>query len=117
MLGAMKTLTRKQLESRKAQAVRFTRDVLEDDDRADEIEDEPLEDYAERRHIKLVNRKGARKMARTNNQQQPSRRELLDEIDDLRVENEDLHSRLDEIGDIVGGDEEDEQGSDDQGEE
>ena len=47
----MKTLTRKQLESRKAQAVRFTRDVREDDDRADEIEDESLEDYAEDRHI------------------------------------------------------------------
>ena len=33
----MKTLTRKQLESRKAQAVRFTRDVLDDPDRAEEI--------------------------------------------------------------------------------
>ena len=51
----MKTLTRKQLESRKAQAVRFTRDVLGDEDRAQEIEDEPLEDYAERRHIEMVN--------------------------------------------------------------
>jgi hypothetical protein len=39
----MKTLSRKQLESRKAQAVRFTRDVLGDDDRADEIEGESLE--------------------------------------------------------------------------
>ena len=38
----MKTLTRQQLGRRKEQAVRFTRDVLEDDDRADEIEDESL---------------------------------------------------------------------------
>ena len=36
----MKTLTRKQLEARKAQAVRFVRDVLDDDDKADDIEDE-----------------------------------------------------------------------------
>ena len=33
----MKTLMRKQLESRKAQAVRFTRDVRDDPDRAEEI--------------------------------------------------------------------------------
>lgn len=111
----MKTLSRKQLESRKAQAVRFTRDVLEDDDRADEIEDEPVEDYAERRHIKMVNRRGGRNMA-----QQPSKRELLDRIDELQAENEDLQSRLDEISDIVGDEADEDEGSeesDDQGEE
>jgi len=59
----MKTLTRKQMETRKAQAVRFTRDVRDDPDRAEEIEDEPLEEYAERRHIQIKNPKGARKMA------------------------------------------------------
>ena len=39
-------LTRAQLKSRKAKAVRFTRDVLGDPARADEIEAENLEDYA-----------------------------------------------------------------------
>jgi hypothetical protein len=48
----MKTLTRQQVESRKAQAVRFTRDVLGDGDRADAIEGESLEDYAERKRVK-----------------------------------------------------------------
>lgn len=51
----MKTLTRKQLEARKAQAVRFTRDVLDEPDRAAEIEDESSEDYAERRHLQIKN--------------------------------------------------------------
>jgi hypothetical protein len=51
----MKTLTRKQLEARKAQAVRFVRDALGDDDMADDIEDESFEDYAGHRHIKLAN--------------------------------------------------------------
>src|ERR1035441_7809537 len=92
----MKSLTRQQLERRKAQAVRFTRDVREDDDRADEIEDEALEDYAQDRHIKLNNPKGARKMA------VQTRRELLDRINELESENEDLQSRLDEISDIIG---------------
>ena len=100
----MKTLTRKQLESRKAQAVRFTRDVLDDPDRADEIEDESLEEYAERRHIQMVNPKGVRKMAvRT-------RRELLERIEELEQENEELQGQLDEIRDIIGEEEEEESG-------
>ena len=51
----MKPLTRNQLEGRKEKAVRFTRDVLGDPDRADEIADESLEDYAERRKVKVIN--------------------------------------------------------------
>ena len=49
-------------------------------------------------------------MARPTREQQPSRRELLDQIEELQAENEDLHSRLDEIADIVGDEEEDETG-------
>src|ERR1035441_2958816 len=51
----MKSLTREQLQTRKEQAVRFTQNVLGDSDRADEIADESLEDYAERRTIQLTN--------------------------------------------------------------
>ena len=100
----MKTLTRKQVESRKAKAVRFTRDVLGDPDRASEIEDESLEDYAQRRHILIQNRRGGTRMAvRT-------RRELLDRIEELETENEDLQSRIDEIKDIIGDEDEDDEG-------
>ena len=100
----MKTLTHKQVESRKAAAVRFTRDVLDDPDRADEIEDESLENYAERRRIKLQNPKGVAHMAIR------SRKDLLERIEELETENEDLQSRLDEISDIVGQEEEEEGG-------
>lgn len=110
----MKTLTRKQLESRKAKAVRFTRDVRGDDDRADEIEDESLEDYAQERRIKLSNPKGGRNMPAL------TRRELQERIQELEAENEDLQSRLDEISDIVAGngdaEEEDEEEDEEQGE-
>ena len=98
----MKSLTREQLESRKAKAVRFTRDALDDDDRADEIEDESLEDYAERKRIRLANPKGVRKMP------VQTRRELLERIEELEGQNEDLQSKLDEIADLVAPDEEDE---------
>ena len=103
----MKELTREQLENRKAQAVRFTRNVLDDDDRADEIEDESLEDYAERRHITITNPKGAMRMAT------PTRRELLERIEELENENADLESRLDEIAGIVG-EEDDDEGSEEE---
>ena len=110
----MKSLTRQQLEKRKTQAVRFVRDVLGDEDRAADIEDESLEEYAERRRIQLTNPKGARHMAA------PSRHELLERIDELETENEELQSQLDEIADIVAPPEEDEEGNGedgDQGEE
>lgn len=106
----MKILTRKQLTARKAQAVRFVRDVLGDDDKADDIEDESLEDYAGHRHIKLINPKGATHMAA------PTRQELLDRIEELETENEDLQSQLDQIRDIIGDDDEEEDDEDDQGE-
>lgn len=103
----MKTLTRRQLESRKAQAVRFARDVREDDELADQIEDESLDEYAQKRHIKLSNPKGVRKMAiRT-------RRELLDRIQELEEQNEELQEKVDSIAEIVGDEAED----DEQGEE
>jgi len=100
----MKTLTRKQLESRKAKAVRFTRDVLGDDDRASEIEDESLENYAERKRIQISNPRGAKHMA------VPTRRELVERIKELESENEDLQGQLDEIADIVAPEEDEEEG-------
>jgi hypothetical protein len=48
-------VTIEQVQSKKDKAVRFLRDVLQDDDRADEVEDESPEDYAERKEIKISN--------------------------------------------------------------
>jgi hypothetical protein len=54
-------LTRDQLQVRKDKAVRFVRGVLADPDRAAEIEEESLDDYAAGRHIKLENSSQRRK--------------------------------------------------------
>jgi hypothetical protein len=97
-MGAVKHLTRSQLESCKEKAVRFTRDVLGDPDRADEIAPESLEGYAARRKIQITNpsrRKNAI-MATTK-----SKTELEAENADLREENRELQSQLDSIADIV----------------
>jgi cell shape-determining protein MreC len=106
----VKVLTREQLERRKEKAVRFTRDVLDDPDRADEIADESLEDYAERKKIALANPRRKRNMAR----RAKTREELQDEIDDLKSENQQLQDQLDSIADIVAPGDEDEDQDEDQ---
>ena len=110
--GAVKELTRAQLESRKEKAVRFTRDVLDDPDRADEIADESLEDYAQRRKIQITNPSRRRNaiMARTK-----SKAELEAEIDDLKDENAELQDQLDTIADIVAPADDDGDDDDDDG--
>jgi hypothetical protein len=107
----VKSLTREQLQSRKDAAVRFTENVLDDPERAAEIEDEPLEDYAERRHIELINPRRIASMANGGNGR--TKQDLLDEIDDLRAENQDLQDQLDAIADIVSPEEEEGEDDDD----
>jgi len=110
----VKALTREQLQSRKDRAVRFVRDALDDSERADEIEDESLEDYAERRKFELINPRRNTRMPNTDSR---TKNELLDEIDQLHQENADLQDQLDAIADIVAppeeeGDEDDDSHSD-----
>jgi len=99
----VKQLTREQVEGRKEKAARFVRDVLDDPDRADEIEDESIDDYAKRRKFQIIN-PGRRKNVMANKQ------ELEERINELEEENEQLQSRLDEILDIVAPSEEEDEG-------
>jgi len=93
---ASKILTRDQAESRKAAAVRFAENVLDDPDKADDIESEDLDDWIERKGITLINpRKKSLEVANAN----MSKDELLDYIDELESENSDLQDALDSIAD------------------
>lgn len=89
----MKTLTRGQLERRKEKAGQFVRDVLGDPERANEIDDESLEDYAERRKIKLVGNPHGGHMT--------TKEELNERIRALETENDELQDQLDQIADIA----------------
>ena len=106
----MKALTREQLQSRKEQAVRFTRDVLGEPDRAEEIEDESLDDYAERRKIQITNPSIRRTAIMA---QGKTKAELESEIADLQEENQELQDQLDAVADIVSPDDGDEDDDDD----
>ncbi|HEV2388837.1 MAG TPA: hypothetical protein VGS20_16460 [Candidatus Acidoferrales bacterium] len=88
-----KALTREQLAKRKGKAVQFVENVLDDPDRADEIADESLESYAERRHVKLVNPRCKTPMS--------SKAELAQRIRELEEENDNLRDKPDQVADIV----------------
>jgi hypothetical protein len=108
-------LTREQLQGRKDKAVRFTENVLQDPERASEIEDESLEDYAERRHIQLINPN------RRKNEMTETKADLQEKIEELEAENEALRDQIDAIADIVAPDddvkgEDEEDGDDDEDE-
>jgi hypothetical protein len=90
----VKTLTREQLQSRKEKAVRFVRDVLGDPDRAAEIEEEDLEEYAAHRKVQIINPAKKGKNMATNNQ-------LRQRIRELEEENTELNDQLEAIQDIV----------------
>jgi hypothetical protein len=68
------------LQAKKDKAVRFLRDVLEDNDKADEVEDEDVEGYAARKHIAITN--PPRRMSMANgNANDMSKADLQDYID------------------------------------
>jgi hypothetical protein len=117
-----KTLTRKQLQGRKEKAARFVRDVLGDSDRADEIADESLEHYADRRKIRMVNPRRPSAEIVERGGRMATKGQLQQRIAELEAENDDLQDQLDQVADIVapveGGDDDDadqDNGEDEQG--
>ena len=88
-----KQLTYNQVAERKRKAETFVRDVLGDDSRADEIGDEAVTDYAERRHFDIVDNPKRRE----NDMANETKQDLLDQIADLQDENDYLQSQLDAI--------------------
>ena len=108
----MKQLTREQVQARKDKAVRFVRDVQGDPERAAEIEQESLEDYAARRKFQIVNPQGRRFTTVPRKTVEDYKAEIADlkeEVAELEDENESLQDQLDEIAGIVSGEEEEEE--------
>lgn len=88
-------MTYDQVSAGKDKVERFVRNVLQDDDRADEIADESVESYADRKHYVISNplERSPSRMANGNGDPR-TKAELLDEIDDLQ-------NQLDAINDIL----------------
>ena len=75
-------MTCDQVESRKEKAVRFLRDVVGDDDRADAVEGESAESYADRKGLVIKNT--APRQLRTNQQRRITNMENGDTKADLQ---------------------------------
>ena len=104
-----KSLTRSQLQARKDQAARFTRDVVGDAERAAEIESESLADYAARRHIEIQNPYERFSVPRkTIDDYRAELKDAKQQVRDLEEENESLQEQLDQISDIIAPEPEDE---------
>lgn len=103
--------TREQAQKTKAKAVRFVHDVLGDDERADELDAEPLESYAQRKRIQIINpvRGGRKSMAR-----KPTRPELEETLDTVyeklqeaygpRISREEMAEKIGDVLDELAGD-------------
>jgi len=122
---SVKRLTRRQIQARREKAARFTETVLDDPERAQEIRDESLESYAERRKFKIENASRRATMAQTAS---PTKAELtgtLDELTELLEEaldpeltREELVDKVKEAADLASGEaEEPEEEDEDEGEE
>jgi hypothetical protein len=85
----------------KAKAVRFVRDVLDDEERAEEIEDESPESYAQRKRITISNPKRRASMT--------TKADLEERVKELEEENEELQDRLDQIASLSVADVEDDE--------
>lgn len=101
--GRVKRLSREQVEGRKEKAARFTETVLGDSERAQDIRDESVEDYAGRRKFEITNPRRRAIMPRKTIE------DYKEEIRDLEEENESLQGQLDDIADIVSPEKEDEE--------
>jgi predicted RNase H-like nuclease (RuvC/YqgF family) len=102
-----------QAEAAKEKAARFVGDVLDDPDRASEIEGESLDEWLEEtgRRIqpnpKTKRRKVMPKARKTPAEYAAEIRALKDERDALSEENDELNTLLDDIQDLSGSDEDD----------
>ena len=120
-IGMPKTRTLDQVKAMKDKAARFVRDVVGDESRAEEFESMSPEEYAEGKHITILQNpvsgrttiliEGETYMAR------PTRAELEDRIAELEEENQDLSDKLDSILDIASGDEEEQEEEEQNGDE
>ena len=110
----VKQLSRQQVQARKQKAAEFTETVVGDPERADEIRDESVEHYAERRKFEITNPQRGATMAKTVQDYRDEIADLKDQLGDLEDANEALQGQLDDIVDIVSPEDEDEDEDDDE---
>lgn len=124
-LNMKKRMSRHEAEVAKGRAERFLDNVLNDDDRADEISEMDIDEWAEKRGVTITNPSKRRKpMATAKTLQKLSKDELVDRVLELEEGNEELQEevdtlseKLDSISEIASTEEEGEEEDDENGDE
>ena len=108
-----KVMTPQQAETSKGRAERFVRTVLGDDEHADSIAEETLDEWAERKKVRIAgNPRRASLDIIEKGTNMPTKEKLLERIKELEDANDELNDQLDQISDIVAPPDEDEEDSD-----
>jgi hypothetical protein len=108
--------TLEQAAAAQKKAVRFAADVLEDDDKANELESLTVEEYADRKRLHIVTSNPRKKTT----PMPKSRAQLIEENSQLQEEVEDLNLKLDQIISLAAPDDDecdDDEDADDEDEE
>ena len=118
-------MTYEQIAARKEKAVRFVRDVLDDEDHASDIDGESVEDYAARKHLVIDNPQRRREAPMANGNGDLTKADLQDMVDQAtqllsdayapESSREDLAAAVGDALDILSGngDDDDDPGVDD----
>jgi len=101
-----KVMTLQQAETAKQRAERFALNVLRDEDLADDIADESLEDWIERKGITIKNPQKENKPMATR---QPSKADLENKIAELEEELSEYKEREEQMCELLGLEPEDEE--------
>jgi hypothetical protein len=96
-------MTYDRVAAKKDKAERFVRYALDDPDRADEIANESVESYADRKRLVINPGRTSTNMANASQ----SKQDLLDQIADLQDDNDALQAQLDAIQDVLSGSDDD----------
>jgi hypothetical protein len=112
----MKKRTLQQVQTAKQRAERFTRGVLHDEQRGDEIASESVEDYAARKHLTIENPMEVRAMAISRRERELEAANAIQEqmIEQLEEELETLRGAVGEAAALLPDDEDSDDQDDDQ---
>ena len=112
-MAKMKTKTLDQVTAMQRKAVRFLRDIVGDEDKADEIESLSPDEYAERKRVQVVVAANPKSNPRRMTMTRKTRAELEDEVRELKDYVGELEEKLETIADLVGEEDEDEEEDED----
>jgi hypothetical protein len=100
-LAQTKEKTTDQVAAVQAKAVRFLRDVVGDENKADEIEGLTVLEYAERKNFRIVNPASPSTKRKSNSNKRGDRMDDVRTKADLIEENNELSALIGDIWDVV----------------